>query len=100
MNGICANSPFANSLEGKSGITPPGPSITGENPISSWISPMASTVALKSSAVEAARRQVKVSLVLIADAHSGTPATKDCQADSRAGPWRRVCEAAEPDSNI
>lgn len=100
MNGMCANSPLAKSLDGRSGMIPPGPSITGENANSSWISPSAKPVAVKSSSVDAERRQSKVLLEFMDDAHSGTPETKNCQADSRAGPCRRVCEAAEPDSNI
>lgn len=82
MKGKCANCPLANNLEGKSGNTPPDPSIVGRNPINSGDSEMATIRPCAISLVFAACKQGKVFLLVARDEHEETPRTKFSQSIS------------------
>jgi hypothetical protein len=93
INGSFEKVPLLKSLDGKSGIIPPGPSITGVkgNP-----GPRASTAAANISSAVADRRQLNV-LLLVALRHDDTFETKvfhkSSPDDDRAG----LLDPAVPD---
>ena len=74
------------SCEGRSGSSPPGPSITGRKSVLFPKMP-AVVSAWRSEAVLAVRRHAKVVFVPCVWAHAGTAATKLCHmASLRSGP--------------
>ncbi len=82
IKGRCANCPLANNFEGKSGNTPPNPSIVGMNPNNSGDSEMATIRPCAISLVLAACKQGKVFPLVARDEHDETPRTKFCQSIS------------------
>lgn len=99
MNGRCAKCFLAKSLEGMSGIIPPGPSIVGMNGNSSLASRNTVLVALMIVTRDASLKQSKVDFART-PLHSGTAATSNCQSTSRREASYRNADAAEPDSRI
>jgi len=82
MKGKCANCPLENNFEGKSGNTPPGPSIVGMNPNNSGDSEMAAIRPSAISLASAACKQGKVFPLVARDEHEETPRTKFSQSIS------------------
>lgn len=99
MKGILANRPAARSLDGKSGMTPSCPSITGVNKNCSGKEAAVSSHALRSVLVLAVLEQEKVSS-WDAVAHEGTLETNVSHTTSRRAGSKTGSVFAEPDSKI
>ena len=93
--------PCAYKVDGRSGTTPPGPSMTGPN--GKRLAPYASCglmFASKAFELSRLRRQAKVVLLSMVDAHSGIPRMKERHAPSLSVGYLRGSVAAQPDSRI
>ena len=99
MNGMGANLPSAYSFDGKSGISPSGPSITGANGNSSCASPPAVAYACMRVSMFAFLKQSNVALGST-PAQSGTAAMKFCHSCSRRVLGRTGSVFAVPDWKI
>ena len=97
--GMRANCPSANNDDGRSGIIPPGPSITGEKGKNDCVPSSAILVALSNASKLVDRRQASVS-PCDAFVHSGTAETRSCHRSSLSEARISGFEAAEPDSSI
>lgn len=88
------------STEGRSGISPPWPSITGTQGNSFVVCASAAEKPASSSVVLAARRQAKLEPEEAVEAQEGTPATKFSQSGSLRSGVKSAEVAWEPDSRI
>ena len=99
MNGILENFPAASSLDGRSGMRPSGPSMTGTNKNGSGNVAATCSHEVRSDAVSTLCMHSNV-LPALAFAHAGTSETKASQTTSRRDALKKGIVPAEPDSNI
>lgn len=100
IKGRRANCPLASSFDGKSGSTPPGPSIVGSKGTMPGASERAASRPWAMSVEFAPCRQGKVSPLLARETHEGTLLTKFLQSYSRSSALELRVVEAEPDSKI
>ncbi|CAK5277260.1 unnamed protein product, partial [Mycena citricolor] len=86
--------------DGRSGIKPSGPSITGLNGTCSLVSAKEVSSPSRSSCVVTFRRHENVKCVFAKEAQEGTPATKLVQIFSRRVAGKIATVACDPDSKI
>ena len=100
MNGIFENAPFAMSRDGKSGMTPSGPSMTGANINSPGMSAAALAKPSRMSSILAfCAHGIDVPAAMVS-AHPGRAETNVSHAGSRCVALRTGSVPAEPDSRI
>jgi hypothetical protein len=83
MNGNRANSPRLNKTDGKSGMSPAGPSTTGSHGNASVAPAAAAEMPANISVEFVLRRHPNVDPDVAVDAQDATPLTKMCQLPSR-----------------
>ena len=99
MNGILENLPAASSFDGRSGMRPSGPSITGTNKNGSGKDAATCSQEARSDTVSTLCMHAKVSPA-VAFAHAGTSETKASQTTSRRDALKKDSVPADPDSII
>ena len=100
MSGMRENLPSAMSFDGKSGMSPSGPSMTGTNWKLSGDSAEEVLYALRSVARLAPRIHEKVSFVVALPAHSGVALTKLVHSISRRVAFNTGIVPANPELMI